>query len=200
MGRQGRAHQLRGGHGQPARARAHRPDEHPLGGAQAAGGSEQYPGQGRDQGQGRRTLTPGPPSQPLRSAVREPAAAQRGGLLPPRQGLGQPADRRRQPAGQGGPGRAGADDLHRPALRHQVRQQLPALRRQARREGPQRCGPDAGARNDQGVSGYVGVGDSLVPLLSPRSPSAWSRTSCPIRWRLRSNRRRERSSCSCGSR
>jgi adenine-specific DNA-methyltransferase len=35
VGRQGRAHQLRGGHRQPACARAHRPDEHPVGGAQA---------------------------------------------------------------------------------------------------------------------------------------------------------------------
>jgi hypothetical protein len=41
------------------------------------------------------------------------------------------------PVAEGGHGRAGADDLHRPALRHQVRQQLPALREQARREGPQ---------------------------------------------------------------
>lgn len=39
--------------------------------------------------------------------------------------------------GKGGPGRAGADGLFRPALRHQIRLELPALRQQARREGRQ---------------------------------------------------------------
>jgi adenine-specific DNA-methyltransferase len=79
---------------------------------------------------------------PVRGPVRERAPALGAGLLQARPGLGQPAGRGRQPAGDEQPaaqrrhGRAGADDLHRPALRHQIRQQLPALCGQARRERP----------------------------------------------------------------
>ena len=56
-----------------------------------------------------------------------------------------------KPAAEGKHGWARADDLHRPALRHQIRLQLPALRRQARRQGQSRRRPDAGAGNDQGL-------------------------------------------------
>ena len=63
-------------------------------------------------------------------------------------GWSQPPDRRRLAAGhelaarEGGHGRQGADGLHRPALRHPLRLELPALRQQARRQGRQRRGPD----------------------------------------------------------
>ena len=80
---------------------------------------------------------------PLRAARREAAAARGDRLLQAPARLGEPADRRRLAARhelaarEGGAGRAGADDLHRSALRDQVRVKLPAVRRQARRQGPQ---------------------------------------------------------------
>ena len=52
---------------------------------------------------------------------------------------------------------------HRPALRHQIRLQLPALREQAGREGPQGRRPDARTGNDQGVPRHLGTGHSLLP-------------------------------------
>ena len=50
--------------------------------------------------------------------------------------------------------------------------QLPAVRQQARREGRQGRGPDAGAGNDQGVPRYLGARHSLLPCLSARPPAA----------------------------
>ena len=54
-------------------------------------------------------------------------------FLSPRKGLVEPAGGRGQPAGdelapdQGEHGRQGPDDLYRPALRHQIRLQFPAI-------------------------------------------------------------------------
>ena len=88
LDRQGRAHQLRGRHRLAARARAHRPGEHPGGGAQ---GDE-----GRRQGEGRsKAIQPGlfdAPFEnlPLRDAIDFYHHDTR---------LGQPPDRRRLAAG-----------------------------------------------------------------------------------------------------
>ena len=80
------------------------------------------------------------------AALRRPAApappAARG--LRAQGRLGQPDDPRRLArrhelaARVRGPRRAGADDLHRPALRREVRLELPAVRAQARRQGRRR--------------------------------------------------------------
>ena len=83
---------------------------------------------------------PGCPSSPTSTAsgLRGP-----GRLLPPRAELVQPPDPGRLapgddlPGREGGPQGPGADDLPRPALRHQVRLQLAGLHPQARREGRQ---------------------------------------------------------------
>ena len=79
---------------------------------------------------------------PLRR-LRRPRVRGAGRLLPPRRQLVEPDDPRRlaarddEPRREGGPQGQGPDDLHRPALRHQVRHQLAGLHAQARREGRQ---------------------------------------------------------------
>ena len=72
-----------------------------------------------------------------------------------------------RPAGQG------PDDLHRPALRHQVRHQLAGEHPQARREGRQGRGPDPPARADQGVPRHLGARHPLAtwPTCATGSPS-----------------------------
>jgi adenine-specific DNA-methyltransferase len=57
---------------------------------------------------------------------------------------------------------AGADDLPRPALWDQVRLELAGEHAQAGCEGREGRGYDATARAGEGVSGYVGVGDSFI--------------------------------------
>ncbi|GIW60665.1 MAG: hypothetical protein KatS3mg087_1731 [Patescibacteria group bacterium] len=74
-------------------------------------------------------------------------------------------------AGQGGDGGEGADDLHGPALRHQVRlKQLPAPHRPARREGQGR-GPHPRAGADQGLPGHLATGHPLLSHLPAGSPA-----------------------------
>ena len=74
-------------------------------------------------------------------------------VLPARPELVEPHDPGRQPAGDGQPGRArraarqGAVHLPRPALRHQVQQQLPVEHHQPRREGRQRRTTSPASRN-----------------------------------------------------
>lgn len=56
-----------------------------------------------------------------------------------------------------------------PPLRDQVRLELPAIRQQARRQGRERRGPHAGARDDPRLSRHLGVRDPLVFDVPPRS-------------------------------
>ena len=111
-------------------------------------------------------------------AGRESAAPRGDRVLQAQAQLVEPADRRRQPARhehpprEGGHGGQGADGLHRPALRHPVRLEFPALREQARRQGRQGRGPDAGAGDDPGVPRHLGARHPLVSDLSPRSSAA----------------------------
>jgi hypothetical protein len=65
-------------------------------------------------------------------------------------------------------GWAGADDLHRPALWHQIRLKFPAFHQQTGCEGRGRCRPDARTRDDQGLPGYLGIGHPLISHLSAR--------------------------------
>ena len=104
----------------------------------------------------------------LEKTLRETDRSQARRVLHPRGGLEEQAHLRRLAARDGvaaplrEPARQGADDLHRPAVRHQVRLELSAAGGfdEERREG-------AGGRraHDQGVSGHVGARDPLVPLL-----------------------------------
>ena len=134
MGGQGRAHLLRGAHRLAPRPRAHRPAHHHRGGAQAQ----------RPAALMQLALFPAPEENlPLREAIEfyqhEHGWTNRliaGDRLLVMNSLLE----KEGMAGQG------ADDLHRPALRHQVRLQLPALREQARREGRQGRRPDRRSR------------------------------------------------------
>lgn len=75
-----------------------------------------------------------------------------------------------------GAGRASADDLHRPAVRREVRLQLPALRAQARRQTRWRQGHDARARDGEGVSGHVGARTALISQLLAGPSNGRTRT------------------------
>ena len=97
--------------------------------------------------------------------------------------LGEPADPRRLArrhelaARVRGTRRAGADDLHRPALRREVRLELPAVRAQARRQGRRRRDLDARARDGQGLPRHLGARAALVPELPPRPVARCARAS-----------------------
>ena len=121
-------------------------------------------------------LHPGEDSPP--NYHREPSAACRrlrgqDRFLSPRSALDEPDDPWRQPAGDDQPGREGAaegasaDDLLRPALRHQVRLELAGQHPQSRRKGRQgrTCFASAGA--DQGIPRHLAVRHPLLPDLPP---------------------------------
>ena len=120
----------------------------------------------------------------------------RGAVLPPRRGLGEPDDPRRLAAGDGQPhpprglGRQGADDLRRPALRDQVRLQLPAAARPARRQGPP-AGPDPRAGDGQGVPRHLDAGRPLLPGLPARPAGDGARAAHRHRQHLRPDQRRK---------
>ena len=109
--------------------------------------------------------------------------------------LVQPADPRRLAAGDdlaGRKGRAegqGPDDLHRPALRHQVRLQLAGVHPQARCEGRQGRGHDATARTGPGLPRHMETGHPFVSGLPARPAGGRPRTADRDRHRLRADRR-----------
>ena len=109
--------------------------------------------------------------------VRRPRRARPGRLLQARRQLVEPDDPRRQPPGDGVTRRAGeaprqgADDLHRPAVRHQVRLELAGVGAQPRRQGRQARGRRPRGRADQGVPRHLGARHPLLPVL-PARPAA----------------------------
>ena len=104
----------------------------------------------------------------LEKTLRETDREQARRVLHPRGGLEEQAHLRRLAARDGvaaplrEPARQGADDLHRPAVRHQVRLELPAAGGfdEERRERRSRRRAD-----DQGVPGHLGARDPLVPVV-----------------------------------
>ena len=91
-----------------------------------------------------------------------------------------------------GLGRPGADGLHRSALRDPLRLQLPALRQQAGGDRRQGRGPDAGARDDPRLSGYVGRWESTPTSPTCGTACCWPASCCTDSGSLlRADRRRE---------
>jgi hypothetical protein len=82
----------------------------------------------------------------------------------------------------------------RSALRDQIRLKLPALRKQARREGRQGRRPDERTGNAARLSRHLGAGDSFLSDLSARPAVTHARATARERLDLCPDQRRERAS------
>ena len=126
-----------------------------------------------------------------------------GRLLPARAELVEPDDPRRlaagddQPRREGGPQGQGPDDLHRPALRHQVRLELAGLHAQARRQGRQgrRTSPASPSRSGRSATPGSSASTPTSRTCATGSPS---RASCSPRPAASSSRSATRTCTSCG--